>query len=247
MLIARIRSLLPLSNDAAAILDAMPLQMSSVRKGEHVVHQGDHSSRACLLLDGVLAFSKTGPEGERQITALHIKGDIPDLHSLHLKILDSGLQALTPCKLAFIQHDTVLDVCRRSPEIATAFWKMTLVDASIYREWIVALGRLDALARLSHLFCEFLVRMRAVGESDGNSCAFGLSQTDLADAMGSTPVHVNRTLQDLRGKRLIELDRRTLRILDWNGLSALANFDPAYLHLEGEAAVRADRKKPALV
>lgn len=164
--------------------------------------------------------------------SLHLKGDIPDLHSVHLKTLDSGLQALSPCTVGLIPHSVVKDLCSRHHEIAAAFWKMTLVDSAIYREWIANVGRRDALGRMSHLLCETFLRLKVIGETVGLTCHFPITQVDLADATGMTPVHVNRTITSLRTRKLIEIDRRRLHILDWEALVEVAGFEPDYLHLD---------------
>ena len=108
---------------------------------------------------------------------------------------------------------------------------MTLVDAAVYREWIATLGQRDAYSRLAHLFCEIMLRLKVIGESDGVTCALPVTQVDLADAVGISPVHVNRIIQEMRSRDLIDLDRKTLRVLNWRALCQAGDFNPLYLHL----------------
>ena len=111
-------------------------------------------------------------------------------------------------------------------------WRETMLDAAVGREWLSNVGRRDALARLSHLLCELVVRHRAAGLTADHSCSFPLTQTALADVLGLSTVHINRALQKLRREQLIELKDRRLTVLEWDRLCEIAEFDPAYLYLE---------------
>src|SRR5215218_2416127 len=130
---------------------------------QDIVREGDRPTRSCTLLEGFAAMFKVTAEGKRQITGFHIPGDIPDLQSLHLEVLDSSLGTITPAKVGFIRHETLHDLCARYPRLAGAFWRETLVDASIFREWMVNVGRREAINQIAHILCEMTVRMRAVG------------------------------------------------------------------------------------
>ena len=143
---------------------------------------------------------------------------------------------MTPCKVGYIQHEALHDVCNRHPDAARAFWRWTLITAAIYREWVTNVGRRDAKARMAHLLCETLVRMRAVGLAEDHGCELALTQHEFADATGITTVHVNRTLQALRRERLISLKGGTFTALDWEGLKRAGDFDPTYLHLRDASA-----------
>src|SRR3954471_4554349 len=175
-------------------------------------------------------------EGKRQIFSFHIPGDIPDLQSLHLDVMDHSLSTLSACKVMFIPHETVCDLVRQCPRIGDAFWRETLIDAAVFREWIMNLGRREAYGRMAHLLCEFYVRLRAVGLTNGDAYAMPLTQAELADATGLSAVHVNRTLQELRGEGLITWRAGSVAVLDWDRLKEAGEFDPAYLHLKKEAA-----------
>jgi CRP-like cAMP-binding protein len=113
-------------------------------------------------------------------------------------------------------------------------WFTTNLDAAIHREWMLSAGRRSAVGRVAHLFCELLIRLRIGGCADDDSYEFPLTQVQLADCLGLTSVHVNRTLQQLRKQGLIELKGRRLRIVDLGELERVAEFDPTYLYLEKE-------------
>src|SRR3712207_4139041 len=169
--------------------------------------------------------------------AFHIAGDIPDLQSLHLKVLDNSIGTITPCKVGFIQHEALRDLCLRYPRITSGLWRETLIDASVFREWMVSIGRREAYNRIAHLLCEMVLRMKAVGLAEDHRCELPITQAEFGDALGLSTVHVNRTLQELRAAGLITLKGSTLTVLDWEELKRAGDFDPTYLHLEnGEAA-----------
>ena len=227
---------LRLSDEEQSALLAMPMQVESLRADQDIVREGDRPTRSCLILEGYAAMYKVTPTGKRQIVAFHLAGDIPDLQSTQLEVLDTSLGTLTPCKVAFVRHEAINEVCERHFRIARALWRQTLIDAAIFREWVVNVGRREALNALAHVMCEFVVRMRAVGLTEDHECELPMTQAELGDAMGISTVHVNRTLQELRAAGLIKLRGARLTVLDWEGLKEVGEFDPAYLHLRKQAA-----------
>jgi CRP-like cAMP-binding protein len=231
-LIRKLNSVFILSDEERTALVKLTMQITTIKSDQTIVREGDRPSRCCLILEGVACTSKHTAGGGRQIMNFHIPGDIPDLQSLHLAVLDSSLDTVTSCKVGFIQHEFVHDLCKQNYRIASALWRETLIDASIFREWMVSIGRRDAYSRIAHILCEMLVRTRAVGLTvDNHICDFPISQSRIADAQGLSAVHVNRTLQELREAKLISLKGGVLCVLDWEGLKRAGEFDPAYLHL----------------
>jgi CRP-like cAMP-binding protein len=170
-------------------------------------------------------------EGKRQISAFHVAGDMPDLQGLHLSVMDHNLGALTRVTALSVPHEALRELLLRIPELNAPFWRDTLVDAAIFREWVANVGRRPAYQRLAHLFCELYLKQVAVGLARDGRCPMPVTQVDLADATGLTSVHVNRTLRELRRDGLIELRGKRLEIPDWPRLVAAASFNPAYLHL----------------
>jgi CRP-like cAMP-binding protein len=231
-LVRHLESVATLSHDEKCALVNLPMQVVDIKTDQEIVREGDRPTRSCLILEGLACTFKHTGDGKRQIMAFHIPGDIPDLQSLYLAVLDSSLGTITPCKVAFIQHQALRDLCARQPGIATALWRTSLIDASIFREWVTNVGRREAYSRVAHLLCETLVRLTAVGLAADHACELPITQSELADATGMTTVHVNRTLQDLRGDGLISLNGGKLKALSWEGLKRAGDFDPTYLHLE---------------
>jgi CRP-like cAMP-binding protein len=233
-LIAKLESIVALSEDEKRALLDLPIQIRSFTADQDVVREGDRPSRSFLLLDGFVCIVKTTQDGKRQILALHVPGDVPDLQSLHLKTLDNSMVTLTPCQLGFISHEDLQALCNRYSGIASALWRNTLIDAAIFREWMISLGQRQAYSRMAHLLCELLVRLRAVGLARDRICDLPISQSELGDLLGLSTVHVNRVLGELRAAGLIALKGSTFEALDWEGLKRAGEFNPTYLHLEQE-------------
>jgi CRP-like cAMP-binding protein len=230
-LIAKLESIFPLTDGEREAVACLPMQVTDLRADQDIVREGDRPSRCCALLEGFVCTYKTTSDGKRQILAFHIPGDLPDLQSLHLRTLDNSVQTLTACRVGFIQHEHMRELCQHHPRIAGAFWRETLVDAAIFREWILNIGRREAFNRLAHMLCELVTRLGAVGLVRDRTCDLPMTQGELGDALGISTVHVNRTLQDLRSAGLITLRGGSLEVLDWDGLKRAADFDATYLHL----------------
>lgn len=234
-LIRRLDSIVALSESERHALADMPMQVVDVKSNQDIVRAGSRPSASFLMLSGFACSFKVTGEGKRQILAFHIPGDMPDLQSLHLPTLDSSIGTITACTIGFVQHEALRDLCERHPRIAHAFWRQTLVDAAMHREWIVNTGRRPAYERMAHLLCETVVRLRAVGLANGDGCDLPITQSEFGDALGLSTVHVNRVLQELRGAGLIVLKGSALSVLEWDGLRTAGDFDPAYLHLNQKA------------
>ena len=197
----------------------------------NVIHPGQLLNHSLLLLDGIMCRHKDLSEGQRQITELHVSGDFADLHSFTLKRLDHSVMTMTPCRLAIVPHERLERITERLPHLTRLYWFTTNLDAAIHREWEVSLGRRTALSRIAALFCEMKLRFEVVEMTDGLSYDFNLTQTDLAECVGLTPIHVNRTLKELREAGLVQFRSGRVTIHDWEGLARVAEFDPAYLYL----------------
>jgi CRP-like cAMP-binding protein len=118
----------------------------------------------------------------------------------------------------------------------SAFWRETLVEASIFREWLLNVGQREAYHRLAHILCELLVRLRVVGLAEDHVCDLPITQSEFADAVGVSTVHVNRVLQELRSDGLIQTSGTKVSILDWEQLKLVGDFDESYLHLTRKEA-----------
>jgi CRP-like cAMP-binding protein len=199
---------------------------------EDVISQGDRTGGVKLLLEGFACRYKVLEDGRRQIVAYFVPGDLCDLRVFILKRMDHSIGAVITSKVATISPENVLRLTNNYPNLTRALWWSTLVEEAVAREWIVNVGQRNALERMAHLFCELLYRFRAVGLNQGNSCTLPLTQVELAETLGLSSVHVNRTLQELRRQKLITLEGGTLTIQDLETLKEVSFFNPDYLHLD---------------
>lgn len=205
--------------------------------GQDLLKQGERPGYVGALLKGMLRRYKTLPEGRTQTVALPVPGDLFDLHSFTLYSMDHGVGAISRAIVATATHSSVESLIARHPRLGAMLWRETVVEASVFREWVVNCGR-TAHARMAHLFCEIFVRMEAVGLAANGGCAFPLTQGQLGEAIGLSIVHVNSVLQQLRAEGLVTMGAGRLEVRDWDGLVEAAGFDPLYLHLAERGAPR---------
>ena len=229
----RVRS--EISAEEEQVIRGLVSETKRVGADQFVVRAGDLLSYSLLLLDGWLVRSKDLPSGNRQVMELHIAGDFADLHGFTLKRLDHDVISVSECTMAVVPHDRLTEVSERYPHLARVYWLSTNIDAAITREMALSLAQRSAISRMAHLFCELHLRLGIVDKTEGNRFDFPLTQRELSECLGLTVVHVNRTLQELRRRGLIEAENRQITIVDKPKLEALAEFDPSYLHLERRA------------
>src|SRR5690242_14897560 len=193
-----------LEPDDIGAIERLPIVIKDLPTHTSVVREGDRPTQCCVLIEGFLCRSKTTDAGKRQILSVHIPGDIPDLQTLHLNVMDHDFKALSDCSLGFIPHESLRALIRARPMIAEALWRETLVDAAIFREWIVNVGRRAASQRLAHFLLEMRRRLERVGLASNGHFPLPMTQLDLADTVGLTPVHINRVIQSLRQDKLLD-------------------------------------------
>ncbi|CAO4174870.1 Crp/Fnr family transcriptional regulator [Methylorubrum extorquens] len=236
MLIRKLESIATLTDEQRQAVLSLPVRTHTLAARQDIVRDGDKPSHCCLILDGWACRYKLLGDGRRQILSFHIPGDVPDLQSLHIHTMDHSLATVTKATVAFIPHESLMELTLRHPSIGTLLWRDTLIDAGIFRAWMIGMGRRSAFEQVAHLFCEMYLKLQAVGLAEHYRCPLPLTQIDLADALGLTSVHVNRVLKEMRGRTLITLHGQTLVIEAWDELLRVAEFDPTYLHLEKRAA-----------
>lgn len=213
-------------------IEGLVSEVRTVRADQAIIRAGEKLNSSVLLLDGWTARTSDLASGGRQISELHIAGDFIDLHGFTLKMLDHDLRTFTPCRLAMVPHERLEQMLEKHPRLARIYWFSTNVDAAIHRAWVLSLGQRSALSHMAHLFLELYLRLDNVGLVEDGGYAFPLTQREIAECLGLTTVHANRTVQELRRRGLIVFADRRARILDRRGLEALAEFDPRFLYLD---------------
>jgi len=224
-----------LSEEERRALDVLASQHVRERRARvDIIGEGEKPDNLKLMLKGWACRYKVMEDGRRQIVDFLVPGDLCDLNIYILREMDHSIGAITPVVYAQISREAFEAATEGRTRLMQALWWDTLVSSAIQREWIANIGQRSALERVAHLLLELFHRMEAVGLTDGDRCAMPITQTELADALGLTAVHINRMVQELRGTGLIELSGKTLTILDRDGLTRTAQFNPHYLHLQRE-------------
>lgn len=214
--------------ESEAIL-GFPGYPAQVQSNRDFVRLGERVDHTTLVVAGLIGRFGQNSEGLRQITALHIPGDMADLHSVVAPDARSALQALTVSTVLKVPHDALREVASRYPAVAEAFWRQSVLDAAVLAEWVVNVGRRNARTRMAHFLCEMAVRSGPGGTRSQFSFGLPATQQHLADILALTAVHTNRTLKALREERLLRMESRIAHVLDWDGLAEAGEFDGSYL------------------
>ncbi|HYG25466.1 MAG TPA: Crp/Fnr family transcriptional regulator [Caulobacteraceae bacterium] len=233
--IANLSHYVKLTGGESAALDILLGKRVPFGPGDELVTPGRAGRHCHVLLQGQAFRHRNLADGRRQILLFQAPGDVLDLQGLFLG-LDHEVTALSRGEMAIVPHeamDALLDV---NGNIARGLWRLSLVEAAIFREWMVGMGRRSAHARIAHLLCEVFVRLRVTGIAQGDRCPFPVTQTHLSDALGLSVVHTNRVLQTLRADGVADVRQGQLVVRDWQRLKLAGEFDPAYLHLAAAAA-----------
>ncbi|MFL6733999.1 MAG: Crp/Fnr family transcriptional regulator [Sphingomicrobium sp.] len=217
------------AEDRSAVQE-LPFTRKVFGKDAYLVRENQKVDSCSLLIRGFAFRQKLLRNGGRQIISFHIPSEFVDLQNALLDVADHNVQSLSRCEAAIIPRQALLDLADERPNVRNAMWVDTLVDSSVFREWVVNVGRRDSRARIAHLLCELALRLKSSGQGDDGSLEFPVTQEQLADATGMTPVHTNRTLQALRKDALIQLTTRSLTVMDWERLKEVGDFDELYLH-----------------
>jgi CRP-like cAMP-binding protein len=209
------------------------LGQSEEQFGRHhdIVRDGQIPRSAFVIIEGLAYRYRLLPDGRRQIMTFLMPGDLCDLHVFLLRRMDHSIGCVTPVRLASVSRDDILEMTISNPRLSLALWWSALQEEAMLRERIVALGRRNATERVAYLLCELVWRHKAIARNDGDRISLPLTQTEIADTLGLTAVHVNRILQGFRKSQLVKFEHRTLTLFSISKLAELAEFDDSYLHL----------------
>jgi CRP-like cAMP-binding protein len=210
----------------------LPTTFRTLEPATYMIREGEPADSCILLLTGFAYRHKVTGEGARQILSVHMSGEFLDLQNCLLGVADHNVQALTRCEIATVPANALRRLAEERPVVGRAMWIDTLIDSAIFREWIVNVGRRDSITRIAHLLCEFALRLEEAGLSADHVYELPMTQEQLADATGLTPVHVNRVLKELGRRGLIERQKRAINIVDWDQLQQIGDFSSRYLHME---------------
>ncbi len=231
VLIAKLNTRCQLDDADMAAIRTVPMIVRQIASQNYMVREGARPTRCGFLVSGFAMRHKLTADGGRQIVGILVPGDFTDLQQMFLREADHNVQSLTRVEIADIATADLRRLAMGHPGVARALWVDALVEGSVTRETVLSIGRRDAAARIAHMLCEFEARLGAAGLAN-MGYELPMSQEQIGDATGLTSVHVNRTLRDLGREGLIARDKRSIRIVDWQGLQHRADFNPRYLHLE---------------
>ncbi|WP_129644286.1 Crp/Fnr family transcriptional regulator [Peristeroidobacter agariperforans] len=238
LLIRKLENFAELTEEEKVALHEAAGPVRSYGSHEDLIREGEHAHGVSVIVSGFACRHKMLPDGRRQIIGYFLPGDMCDARVFILKKMDHTISTLAPSSVTTLPREAVLNITSHHPRLTRAFWWNTLVEEAIGRQWLVSIGQRTALERVAHLFCEVYVRMQAVGLATPEGCELPVTQSELADTVALSTVHVNRTLKELRRVGLVSMSSKSLVIHDLAGLRALAMFDPGYLHLEGEGLIK---------
>ncbi|MCP3390164.1 Crp/Fnr family transcriptional regulator [Bradyrhizobium sp. CCGB12] len=226
--IARLQAIEGLSEDERRQIAGLPSTLRQVADGEIVLRQGEAVTRCVFVVSGFLYQARI--VGDRsQILAFHVPGDMPCLHSLLISPMDADLVSLGPSVVGYVAHSQLRQLLDSSIHLTRAFWRETLIDAAISRQWIARLGAQAALPKVAHLICELAARLEIVGLLTDGCFQMPMTQRHVADACGLSIVHINRTIQELRHRGLIAWEGSEIELRRREELQQLADFAPDYL------------------
>lgn len=228
-MLRKLRVLEPFSEAEQRLLTSLFTRTVTVGPRQDIVREGDRARECSVLLSGLACRYAMTPDGKRQITAFIVPGDVFDIQSFLLEVMDHSIASIAPSTVSMIPHEALNAITKESPRITRAVWKESLFEAAVFRQWIVNVGRRTAFQRIAHVMCEMYARHRQVGLVDGDTVVWPMTQSEVADATGLSVVHVNRSIQALRADGLITLAGGLLTIHNWNGLSRAGQFDGRYL------------------
>lgn len=215
--------------DQRAII-TLPYKTRRLEAQSYILREGDRPERCAVLIQGYSFRHKLTGDGSRQILAINIPGEALDFQNIFLEEADHNVQMLSRGLVADIARDDIEKLILSNPEVGRAILITALVEASIFREWVVNIGQRDSRSRIAHLLCEFAYRLSRQGLAPDDIYELPMTQEQLADATGLTAVHVNRVLQALQREGLLERDRRMIRFPSWEHMQDVGDFNPRYLH-----------------
>jgi CRP-like cAMP-binding protein len=223
-----------LASEDEAALRGLPYRLREIGPDEDIVREGDMPQVSIAVIEGEVARYHSLYGGKRQYLSFHLAGDWPDAQTLFFERLDHAVCALNQgATVAVLQHDHLRAAIARCPSLAYAVWRETLMDAAIFRSAITNNSARGVRARMAHFFCEIFLRASRAALVHERSTSLPIRQSQLGETLGMALVTVNRTLRNLRRTGAVDFRDGRLRVMDWQALTTIAEFDPEYLNYRG--------------
>jgi CRP-like cAMP-binding protein len=224
--LSRLRSIGPLTSFEEYFIEALQPSSHGFAAGAHVYTEGDPVMKPCIVGTGWACQLRVLPDGRRQIISFFLPGDSIGLDEAHSSFAQPTILALTDLRL--LSAAKIAEAISRGdetlPNILRACRTEVISRQAQLLDHVVRLGRLTALERMAHLLLELLGRAESAGLAHEGRFALPMTQLQLGEALGLSLVHINRTMQQLRRDRLIELKPGRVTILDRERLELLSDF-----------------------
>jgi CRP-like cAMP-binding protein len=228
MLILQLERFGRLSSEEKLALSGASMRPRRLARDMDFPREDERPDTMTVLLAGFACRYAVLPKRRRQIVAYLLPGDFCD-QSAGGGQTDHCIGALSAVNLASFAREDMAQLARRFPRIGRALELANAAEQATMRQWLLSLGHRNALEGTAHLLCELFTRLHCLGLTQEDGCELPLRQTDLADALAISAVHLNRTLTELRRRKLVTFIRHQLCIDDWPALKAICGFQPDYL------------------
>lgn len=230
-IVSKLLHYMTLGDREIAVLEALSRPQRTVAAGAELLDPQEGYAGGFLIQEGWALRARRLPDGRRQVINFLLPGDAFGLGALVLSQPDHAVSAITPVTVSPISPEALMGVMRDQPRLGAAILWSAAQEEAVLREHIVSIGRRTAYERVAHLLLELMHRLELVGLTDGPTYSMPLSQPVLADALGLSAVHINRTLRRLHQEGLITIQSRRIGILDYEGLRRAADFHRGFLHV----------------
>ncbi len=234
--LTKLGSFIDLSEDDRVLMREFVSQKLAVGEGQHLLSEGEENQTVFFLQDGWAIRYKLLPDGRRQVISFLLPGDIFGFKESLFDLSNDSVQALTDVVVHPVPATQIAGLTDGNPNLALALAWARGREHSILTEHVVRLGRRTAYERVAHLLMELLHRLQLVDLASARAYPLPLTQELLADTLGLSIVHVNRTMRKLRKDGLISIDtdKRMIRIEDLQGLADAGHYDETFLDQDGE-------------
>lgn len=214
----------PISDDELAFIEDFRRREAVLPAGASLLHEGEKTDVLYTLRAGWAFRFRFLPDGRRQILNFLLPGDFIGLQAEMAGEAPHGVEALTPVKLCVFPRNELWNLYRGFPGLGYDLTWLSAHEELIVDENLLTVGRRSAMERIAMLLIHLFKRARSVGEGDENGVNFPLSQQHIADALGLSLVHTNKTLRRLHAYGLHELSANRLRLLRVDALQRLADY-----------------------
>ena len=220
-----------ISRDELAFMQRFKVGELSIDKGTPILMQGSNSPQLYTVLKGMGIRYLLLPDGKRQVINFVLPGDFLGLQAGVMGEMKHSIDATTDIVLCVFDRSELWNLFKQQPERAYDLTWLASMQEHFLGDALASVGQMSATQRMCWGLLRFLQRCKDVGLGDGTKCRIPFTQQDLADALGLSLVHTNKTLRKLRDKQFLSWNEGNLRLLDREGAARLAMIEIEKSHL----------------